>query len=281
VTELPAPLVPPEVDLSRLDGFMLNTVRLLGSELVALSTGDEFKAALLLWCRAWKQRPACSLPDDDRILASFAGNLPLARWKKIKTVALRGFVKCADGRLYHRVLAEDAIRAAKAQKQRQDAIRKRWERPPEGPDDGTKSIRPNDARTYDDDTKPIPTVSRDETRQDVREGKNASSATESSIAKPLSLGGRASNLRKIGSVISGSGSPKWGSQQARDEFAVAACVPFLPGRDDGERWSLALAAEDPESGNHDEACRAMRKAAEQARVGWVSPERRQRDAGAA
>lgn len=105
-----APLVGPDVDLRALDGFMLNVERLMASELVAISSGEEFKAAVLLWCRAWKQVPAASLPDDDRVLAAFAG-CSLPRWRKLKAVALRGFVRCADGRLYHRVLAEDAIRA--------------------------------------------------------------------------------------------------------------------------------------------------------------------------
>lgn len=106
----PPPLVPAEVDLTQFDGFMLNTERLLGSELLALATGEEFRAAVVLWCRAWKQVPAASLPDDDRILARFA-NVNFTAWRKIKTMALRGFIKCSDGRLYHKVLANDALRA--------------------------------------------------------------------------------------------------------------------------------------------------------------------------
>jgi uncharacterized protein YdaU (DUF1376 family) len=113
MSALPDPPVPADLDLSKLDGFMLDTVRLLGSELVAISTGEEFKAAVLLWCWAWKQRPACSLPDDDRVLASYARQT-LPKWKKLKEVALRGFVKCSDGRLYHLVLAQDGLRAARA-----------------------------------------------------------------------------------------------------------------------------------------------------------------------
>lgn len=127
MTDLPEPLVAPDVDISKLDGFMLDTVRLLGSELVALSTGDEFKAAVLLWCRAWKQKPAASLPDDDRILASFAAVTP-AKWRKIKAIALRGFVKCSDGRLYHNVLSEDVMRAHRASEQRRQAVKKRWQK---------------------------------------------------------------------------------------------------------------------------------------------------------
>ncbi|MFZ0692547.1 MAG: DUF1376 domain-containing protein [Alphaproteobacteria bacterium] len=109
---MPAPLVPQEVDLAKLDGFMLDTIRLLGSELWALATGDEFKAAMALWCRAWQQVPAASLPDDDRILASFAGYGRGGKaWQRVKSTALRGFIKCSDGRLYHRVLAKDAVKA--------------------------------------------------------------------------------------------------------------------------------------------------------------------------
>ena len=108
--ELPPPLVPAEVDLRDMDGFMLNVERLLASELWAVATGEEFKAAVGLWTRAWKQLPAASLPDDDRILAAFAG-IAVSRWKRVKGVAMRGFVLCSDGRFYHHVLAEDAIRA--------------------------------------------------------------------------------------------------------------------------------------------------------------------------
>lgn len=100
----------PIVDVRDLDGFMLNVERLLASELWALSTGEEFKAAVGLWCRAWKQIPAGSLPNDERVLASFAG-VTMARWAKIRGMAMRGFMLGADGRLHHRVLIEDAKRA--------------------------------------------------------------------------------------------------------------------------------------------------------------------------
>jgi uncharacterized protein YdaU (DUF1376 family) len=110
MSDVPEPLVPPSCDCRDLDGFMLNVERLMASELVALSTHEVVAAALFLWCRAWKQIPAASLPDDDKVLASFA-RLPLARFKKIKAAVLRGFVKCTDSRLYHRVLAKEAIGA--------------------------------------------------------------------------------------------------------------------------------------------------------------------------
>jgi hypothetical protein len=148
MTDLPAPLVPSDVDLSRLDGFMLDTVKLLGSELVALSSGDEFKAAVLLWARSWKQRPACSLPDDERVLASFA-MCDMRKWRKVKVMALRGWVKCSDGRLYHRVLAQDALRAHRAAEQRRQAIAKRWGKGGGHADNGTTGRDTNDPTGID------------------------------------------------------------------------------------------------------------------------------------
>jgi uncharacterized protein YdaU (DUF1376 family) len=111
MTDLPDPLTPPamvgpEVDLRGFSGFMLNVDRLLASELVALGKPEECWAAVMLWCRAWKQSPPASLPNDDRILAAFSGSG--SRWPKVKEVALRGFVLCSDGRLYHQVLADEA-----------------------------------------------------------------------------------------------------------------------------------------------------------------------------
>jgi Protein of unknown function (DUF1376) len=100
--DLSPPLVEPHVDCTDLDGFMLNTERLMSSELVALHGNEIVGAALMLWCRAWKQRPAASLPDDDNINSAFA-RLPLARFRKLKHAVMHGFVKCSDGRLYHPV----------------------------------------------------------------------------------------------------------------------------------------------------------------------------------
>lgn len=116
MSDLPEPLVPVDTDIKGLDGFLLDTDKLLASELWALSTGEEFKAAVGLWMRAWKQKPPGSLPDDDRVLASFSG--AGARWKKVRDMALRGFVKCSDGRLYNTTLCADVLRAAGAKKAR-------------------------------------------------------------------------------------------------------------------------------------------------------------------
>lgn len=122
------PLTPADCDLRDFAFMPLDATRLLDSDLFALSTGDEFKAALALWCKCWLQVPAASLPDDDRVLAHLSG--AGSKWKKVKEMALRGFVKCSDGRLYHPVVAEKANDAyAKKQSYRERSKKgnaKRW-----------------------------------------------------------------------------------------------------------------------------------------------------------
>jgi len=112
MAELPNPLTPDDCDLRGYRWMPLDVVRVIDSDTFGISTGDEFKTAFRLWAKSWMQVPAASLPDDDRLLAHLAGlseNIP--KWKKVREVALRGFIKCSDGRLYHPVIAEKALEA--------------------------------------------------------------------------------------------------------------------------------------------------------------------------
>lgn len=89
-----------------------------------MGNSDEKVAALTLWCKSWHQVPAASLPDNERMLSvlSEAG----AKWQKVRDHALRGWVKCGDGRLYHPVVAEKAVEAwniKQARKARTEAAR--------------------------------------------------------------------------------------------------------------------------------------------------------------
>lgn len=86
----------------------LDLVRLFESDLYALSTGEEFKAALTLWGKSFYQMPGGSLPDDERLLAHLSG---AKRWQAVKKMALKGWIKCADGRLYHPTVAQKAMEA--------------------------------------------------------------------------------------------------------------------------------------------------------------------------
>lgn len=103
MTTEPEPFTPPECDLRGMPYMPFDLIRLFDSDLYALSTGDEFKAAFTLWGKSFYQIPAGSLPSDDRLLEHLSGS---KRWKVVREMALRGWVKCSDGRLYHRTVAE-------------------------------------------------------------------------------------------------------------------------------------------------------------------------------
>ena len=125
----PPPLTPPDCDLRDFPFMPLDVVRLRDSDISAISTGDEFRCAVLLWCASWHQVPAASIPDDDIVLAQLAGfGRVVKEWKKVREGALRGWIKCSDGRLYHPVVAEKAGEAWEgrmAYRQRKEAERQR------------------------------------------------------------------------------------------------------------------------------------------------------------
>lgn len=119
--EFPLPLTPPDCDLRDFAFMPLDVVRLRDSDISAISSGDEFRCAVLIWCASWHQVPASSIPDEDIILAQLAGfGRVVKEWKKVKEGALRGWIKCADGRLYHPVVAEKANEAWRAK------LEQRW-----------------------------------------------------------------------------------------------------------------------------------------------------------
>lgn len=107
--QIQIPPVPAECDLRDFSFMPLEFRRLFTSETWLLAKPEEKVAALALWCESWHQVPASSLPDNDRVLAhlSQAG----ARWLKVRDQAMRGWLQCSDGRLYHPVVAEKALEA--------------------------------------------------------------------------------------------------------------------------------------------------------------------------
>ena len=144
-----APLVPVDADLRDFHFMPLDVARLVNSDVAALASGDEFKAAVMLWCHAWHQKPASSLPDDDRMLCRLAGyGRDIKGWRKVKDVALRGFVRCDDGRLYHPVIAEKVIEALEAKRKQRErtanATKARLERA--NANDEQRNVERNDQR---------------------------------------------------------------------------------------------------------------------------------------
>ena len=170
------PLTPADCNLRGFGWMPLDVQRLLDSDLFVLSTGDEFKAAVALWAKAWAQVPAASLPNDDRMLAHFSG--AGANWPAVRDMALRGFVLCSDGRLYHRVLAEKAIDAWQ-QREKTRIKQRKWR---EG-----KALRSVDG----DETVTLPSrdPSRDHNVTDERTGEERDSTGEDLLCnskQPLS-----------------------------------------------------------------------------------------------
>lgn len=138
------PLTPADLDLRDFPYMPLDVVRLRDSDMAVVSSGEEFRAAVLLWCAAWHQVPAASLPSDERLLANLAGyGRDVKGWKAISDAALRGFVPCDDGRLYHPVIAEKAIEAKEAK----DKQRARTQAAAEARRGGAKPGSPPPARS--------------------------------------------------------------------------------------------------------------------------------------
>ncbi len=120
----PLPLVPADVDL-RDFGFMpLDVATLMSSSLWVKAKKDPRvgHAAVSLWCKAWHEVPASSLPNDDELLADFAG-CDDVEFARIKERVLSNFVLCSDGRLYHETVAKKALEAWDAKLARMERTR--------------------------------------------------------------------------------------------------------------------------------------------------------------
>ncbi|WP_157215945.1 DUF1376 domain-containing protein [Flavisphingomonas formosensis] len=112
----PAPLTPADSDLRSFPFMPLQVARLRDSGMAAEIAPEACWYAVLLWAAAWHQLPAGSLPDNDAALMRLAGLGRDARtWRRHRDAALRGFLLCSDGRLYHPVIAEQ-VHAAWAEK---------------------------------------------------------------------------------------------------------------------------------------------------------------------
>lgn len=111
-SQLPPPPVPADADLTAYDWFPLHHKRLMQSEWW-LSASDLARSRNVdLWAEAYGQVPAASLPDNDVVLARFAGyGRDLAAWRADKAQILAPWVLCSDGRWYHPTLADVAAEA--------------------------------------------------------------------------------------------------------------------------------------------------------------------------
>lgn len=105
-------MTPVGCDLQDFPFMPLDVARLRDSDLASDESPEACWAAVLLWAASWHQVPAASMPENDNWIAKQAGYAQrgkIAReWAGVRPGALRGWVLCSDGRLYHPVVAEKA-----------------------------------------------------------------------------------------------------------------------------------------------------------------------------
>ncbi len=125
-----APMTPEACDLGGYEWMPIFGAKLFtsGWYVAALQDGRGGIAALKLWWVAMQQVPAGSLPNDEHELAFLADfGTDIRAWKKHRTLAMRGFVLCDDGRWYHPFLCEQAMKAWE-KKRNCAAQRETWRR---------------------------------------------------------------------------------------------------------------------------------------------------------
>lgn len=136
-------------------------VALRQSEFAITTSAEAFKAAILLWCAAWHEQPASSLPNNDKLLSYFAGyGNDIENWLKVKEEALQGFILCSDGRLYHPSLAEKAAKAWDYKKSQRNRVAAATEK--------RKAMRAEDRGNRHEDRHVSPNVDRDDARNRIQ-----------------------------------------------------------------------------------------------------------------
>ena len=122
------PLVPPDVDLRGMSYMPLFGDRLFKSTTWIEARPEARAAALQLYWHAFAHEvPAASLPDNERVLADHAG-LPLKLFQRLRPQAMRGWIKCSDGRFYHPVVADVALEAWSGRVRVRERVRRHREK---------------------------------------------------------------------------------------------------------------------------------------------------------
>ena len=270
----------------------LDVTRLMDSDLFALSTGDEFKAAVALWARSWNQVPAASLPDDDRVLAHLSG--AGKRWRKVKQMALHGWILCSDGRFYHKTVAEKA-REAFERRIRDRERKNKWraekiEKSDDVDADATRTGRGRDAdvpvlsplngtdRTGPEQkeeilTAPSPCAAREADEADDWPAENQDGGAV--LTRPPS-DNRSGGARTPGDVlarfVTTSPPEKRLKRQDRADADMVRWLTTHGGFDVARAWALLMAARDDDDPGHTEAARELERISAKNRLGWFAEE---------
>lgn len=104
------PFVPSDCDVQNFACMPIDISRLFDPEMQLTMNDAEWRVAMTLQLKSFHHLPAASIPDDDAILARIADfGRDIEAWQKVKKAALKGWVKCDDGRFYHPMVAEKAL----------------------------------------------------------------------------------------------------------------------------------------------------------------------------
>jgi uncharacterized protein YdaU (DUF1376 family) len=85
--------------------------------IVEAMTTKEVGAYILLLCKAWREEPPGSIPNDDRVLARWTRLLP-AEWAECRTGVLAAFTLGTDSRLHQKRLRKEYQKLVEFQKDR-------------------------------------------------------------------------------------------------------------------------------------------------------------------
>lgn len=85
----------------------------------------ELGAYMRLFCKAWHQDPAGTLPDDDAKLAAWARE-PLKSWRKMKVAVMAPFILSDDGRWHQKRMKQERAHLERKSHQATKAVRTRY-----------------------------------------------------------------------------------------------------------------------------------------------------------
>lgn len=170
MSDLPNPLVPNEIDLRDFQFMPLDVRRLLTSETWINAVDDPRigHAAMSLWCESWHQTPAGSLPDNDKVLYRLSMCPSIKEWQRVRESVRRGWVKCSDGRLYHRTVTEKARESWQKKLDQRERTRKATqerERRKQEREEAERRVRHDERNVQRDFQR---NVDRDDSRDDER-----------------------------------------------------------------------------------------------------------------
>lgn len=142
IGERPEPLVPSDVDLNDFSFMPLEVRRLLTSE-TWVEAADDPKvghALISLWAECWHQRPAGSLPNNERVLAHFAMCTP-DEWQRVRGAVMASWILCSDNLYYHPIVCEKVLESWQKKEEYREYSEKQSQRGKSGAEARWKKLK--------------------------------------------------------------------------------------------------------------------------------------------